>query len=553
MPDRPHPALPVLHRDLRAGRINRREFLTRATCLGLTASAALSVAGAPAQAQTQTQTTAQIVPGGTLRIQQLVKDLNDPRLYDWSEKGNQTRGFLEYLVQLNQDGTLQPMLLESWTANEDASRYVLNLRPGVTWTNGDGFTTADVAHNITRWCDSTVPGNSMATRLSALVDADTGQLRDGALTVEDDLTLTLTLAAPDIALMASLSDYPAAVVHRSYEGQDPFAFGLGTGPFRPVDLQPRVHCILERDPDRPWWGTEIYGGPYVDRVEFLDYGTDPATWVTAAEADEIDLLYESVGNFIEVLDTIGWTRTQTDSAATIVIRGNADAEVAGRKPYADPTIRRALALAVDNEICLELGYAGFGDVAANHHVSPIHPGYADIGPAPYDPAEARRLMAQAGLSEMEHELITVDDEWQRNTGDAVAALLQDAGIPTRRKIVAGQEFWDNWKSHPFSGTQWNHRPLEVQVLSLAYRSNAAWNETGFADPAFDAALDRAMELSDAVARRVVVKEIQTILREQGVIIQPYWRTLYSHHNGRITGADRHPSNEIHICEIGFTA
>ncbi len=549
MPDPHHPALPVLHRDLRAGRLDRREFLTRATCLGLAAPLALGLAGGPAPARAQPQ----ILPGGTLRIQQSVKDLRDPRLYDWSEKANQTRGFLEYLVQLNHDGTLQGMLLESWQANADASGYVLRLRPGVTWTNGDAFTTEDVAHNFARWCDSEVQGNSMVTRLTTLIDPVTGQLRANALRIEDALTLHLTLASPDIALMASLSDYPAAVTHRSYGGQDPYGFGLGTGPYRPVDIQPGSHCVLERDPDRAWWGTPIHGGPYVDRIEFRDFGTDPANWIAAAMADEIDLLYETVGNFIELMDSIGWTRTATDSAATMVIRGNAAAQVAGGTPYADSNMRHALALAVDNAICLELGYAGFGDVAANHHVSPLHPAYADIGPARYDPAEARRLLALAGQSDFEHELITVDDEWQRNTGDAVAALLRDAGIATRRRIVPGQDFWDNWQSYPFSCTQWNHRPLDVQVLSLAYRSDAVWNETGFADPAFDAALDRAMAVSDAQERRVIMAELETILRTQSVIIQPYWRSLYNHHNGRLAGAERHPANEIHVCEIGFTA
>ncbi|WP_135504815.1 ABC transporter substrate-binding protein [Roseovarius aestuariivivens] len=549
MPHPPHPALFDLTRDLHARKLSRREFLTRATALGLTASAALGLSGAPQTARADTS----IARGGTLRIQQLVKELHDPRLYDWSEKGNQTRGFLEYLVQLNRDGTLQGMLLESWEANADATRYVLHLRPDVTWSNGDGFTAEDVVHNFTRWCDTATPGNSMTSRLVSLIDPQTGQMRAEAVTVEDDLTLTLSLGSPDIALIANLSDYPAAVMHRAYAGENPFDFGIGTGPYRPVENIPGTRCILERDQTRAWWGAEVYGGPFVDRVEFLDYGTDPSSWLAAAENDEIDLLYESVGNFIDVLDTIGWTRTETESAATMVIRCNARAEIDGQTPYANAATRRALALAVDNEICLELGYAGFGEVAANDHVSPIHPAHAEIGPPEFDPVEARRLLSDAGMADFEHELITIDDEWQRNTGDAVAALLQDAGIKTRRTIVPGAEFWQNWQTYPFSATQWNHRPLDVQVLSLAYRSNAVWNETGFADPEFDTALDRAMALGDADSRREIMRELQTRMRDQGVIIQPYWRRLYNHHNGRLVGADRHPSNEIHVCEIGFTA
>jgi peptide/nickel transport system substrate-binding protein len=56
----------------------------------------------------------------------------------------------------------------------------------VTWNNGDAFTAEDVAANFIGWCDSTVEGNSMATRMGALVDSDTGVPREGAIEVVDD-------------------------------------------------------------------------------------------------------------------------------------------------------------------------------------------------------------------------------------------------------------------------------------------------------------------------------------------------------------------------------
>ena len=68
--------------------------------------------------------------------------------------------------------------------------------------------------------------------------------------------------------------------------------------------------------------------------KFLDYGTDPASWVAAAAADEVDLLYETVGSFVDAMDGLGWTRTRTETAATTVIRGHQQAEVDGRTPYA---------------------------------------------------------------------------------------------------------------------------------------------------------------------------------------------------------------------------
>ncbi|MFP3398515.1 ABC transporter substrate-binding protein, partial [Brevibacterium sp. SIMBA_078] len=89
-------------------------------------------------------------------------------------------------------------------------------------------------------------------------------------------------------------------------------------------------------------------------------------------------------------------------------------------PYTDVRVRRALAMAVDNAVCLELGFSDNGTVAENHQVSPLHPEYAEL-PAPvFNPAAAAALMQEAGMADFEHELISIDDTWRKNTSDSVA-------------------------------------------------------------------------------------------------------------------------------------
>ena len=531
-----HPAAAMYAEEVRQGQLSRREFLTRATALGLSSAAAYGLLGLPAPAQAQTTPT----QGGTLRMAMETRALKDPRTWDWSELANFSRGWLEYLVEYNADGSFRGMLLESWEANADASEYTLKVRPGATWNNGDAFTAEDVAHNIRRWCDATVEGNSMATRMGTLVDEATKQARDGAITVVDPMTVRLSLTAPDIALIPSMADYPAAIVHPSYDNGSPSANPIGTGPYLPETDEVGVKQVLVRNPNHTWWGTAVYGGPYLDRIEYIDLGTDPSAVFAAASSDEIDATYRTDGDFLPLYEGLGWGVSEAVTAATLAVRFNQSGA-----PYDNRDVRRGLQMAVNNAVVLELGYAGLGLPAENHHVCPIHPEYAELPPLTVDPAAAKAMIEAAGHGATEFELISLDDAWQSGTCDAVAAQVRDAGINVKRTILPGSTFWNDWTKYPWSATEWNMRPLGVQVLAVAYRSGVAWNETAFANAEFDSLLAEALAISDADARREVMAKIQKIMQDEGVLIQPYWRSIYRNFKPGIGGIDMHPTFEHH--------
>jgi peptide/nickel transport system substrate-binding protein len=229
------------------------------------------------------------------------------------------------------------------------------------------------------------------------------------------------------------------------------------------------------------------------------------------------------------------------------------AEVDGIMPYADKRVRQAIAMAVDNAVCLELGYSNLGQVARNQHVGPMHPAWADVPGLPYDPAKALELLTEAGMQDFEMEIVSIDDDWRKNTTDAVAAQLRDAGFNIKRTIIPGSTFWNDWTKYPFSSTNWNHRPLDTQILGLAYRSGEAWNESGFANAEFDALLAEANSLADADARREVMGKLQTIMSDEGVTIQPYWRSLYRHAKPGIVGWDMHIAYLPQMYKVAFAA
>ena len=146
-----HPGVEQMRKSLADGKCSRREFLRTVTLLGVSATAAYSMAGLPdfissAQAASHKK-------GGVLKYGMQVQEMADPATYSWTQKSIVSRHITEYLVETGPDNITRPALAESWEASKD-------LKPGPSICARASSGQTAMTSMPTTWC-STLPAGSI--------------------------------------------------------------------------------------------------------------------------------------------------------------------------------------------------------------------------------------------------------------------------------------------------------------------------------------------------------------------------------------------------------
>ncbi|CCH89429.1 ABC-type dipeptide transport system, extracellular component [Modestobacter italicus] len=318
---------------------------------------------------------------------------------------------MEPLFMVSQDGTeVEPWLASDYTMSDDELTYTIKLREGVTFSNGDPMTAADVKFSID---EDTKTGADGWGFINAAID-----------TVEatDDSTVTIKLKYAWAPLLADLSLFSNAIIPENYGGKTAEEFytaPVGTGPFVWNEWKQGQYVKVDKNPD--YWGD----GPYLDSVTWTVV-PDANTRKLQLQGGQIDIdEFPDWSGFGSLKDAPGITATAFPSTRIDYVAFNQL-----RGPFEDVHVRRAIAYALDREAMVKTVLFGNGE-AADSLLSPGTPYYAKNPDAPsFDLDKAKEELAQSsqpnGFSTSI--LINAGDPNQVSVAQIMQSQLKELGI-----------------------------------------------------------------------------------------------------------------------------
>ncbi|MCW5667969.1 MAG: ABC transporter substrate-binding protein [Piscinibacter sp.] len=335
---------------------------------------------------------------------------------------------LEGLTRIHRDGSVGPLLAESWSADPDGKVYTFRLRRGVKFHDGEAFDASDVKFSFER----------------AKAEGSTNKAKKA---VFDNISRIDTPDAHTVILVLNNADgnFPFRMGEATAVILDPKSAAgtasrpVGTGPYRFEDWKKGSAISLVKNEE--WRGAATVK---MKKVTFR-FISDPAAQVAALLAGDIDGMprFGAPQNLPQF---------QADKRFTVEIGGTGGKTIVSinhrKKPFDDLRVRRALAAAIDRKAIIAGAMEGYGAPIGSHMV-PSDAGYIDLtGANPYDPERAKVLLKEAGVALPLNVTLTLPPPvYARKGGEIVAAQLAKVGIVAKIENVE----WAQWLAGPFKG------------------------------------------------------------------------------------------------------
>lgn len=483
----------------KAKKLNRRGFMEGMLATGATVAGASALWGTKVAAQTPKK-------GGTFRV-----GIHDGNTADSLDPGTTESVFMiqlnhatrSYLTEITNTNQLGPDLADSWEATkDDASEWRFVLNPDATFHNGNKVTPEDVVASI-----NFHRGDETASAAKALLTDVTDVKADG------DNAVIISMAAGNADLPYLMSDYHLVILPAKPDGGIDWESGVGSGPYKIASIEPGVRGELVRHDD---WHRE---GAWFDSINLLVLN-DPNARQTAlitSQVDAVSLVDLKTSALLQrapgvLLDDVA-------SGAHVTLPMFCDVE-----PFNDVNVRLALKHAINREELIDKFLFGHGTVGNDHPIAPSLPYHAaDLEQRTYDPDKANFYLKEAGLDNLSIKLSAADSAYAGAVDMCVlfAEQARSADIDIEVVREPNDGYWSNvWLVKPFVFVAWGARPTPDVMFSLAYKSDAAWNESHWQNVRFNELLLQAKAELDDAKRTEMYAEMQLLCRDDGGTIVP---------------------------------
>ena len=479
------------------GGLSRRDFMQGLMALGVTASGATAILGGARDAWAMTPK-----KGGRLRYAWNLHgpdDTLDPALLSGGLDYVRARSYYNNLTQFNDDLSLRPDLAEEWGVSADGLEWTFKLRKDVEFHDGAPFTADDVIYTLNRHM-----GEDSISRVTEMVNFVSEWKK------VDKHTVKAVLASPNSDLPAILGTFHFKIIRDGAEGEY-FSKPNGTGPFKPVEFSPGVRSIGVRNDNY------FKGEVYLDEIETFGI-TDNVARVNALVSGDVDIIGgvdPKAIKQIEEAPTVEMWSVPSGTYNGIVLSLD-------REPGNDPDFVWALKYLVNRERVVKSILKGQGLVANDH---PIGPPYgadhcAELPQREYDPDKAKFHLEKSGIRETTVEVADV----LPGITDTCLLLQHEAekiGLKFNVKRVPTDGYWGNiWMVRPVFVTGWFMRPTANTMFSIAYASEAPWNESRWKNERFDALLAETRVVQDTGLRHEMYCEMQQLVSDGAGVVIP---------------------------------
>ena len=434
----------------------------------------------------------------------------------WLDPGQVTQGFgssfwftyglHDALVKPMPGKPMAPSLAESWTEGPHHLSFEFKLRKGLKFHNGDPFTAEDVKFSFER-----AQGVELHQKVKEVV-------------IVDPYTAQFILHEPWPDFMAyygRLASSAGWITPKKYiekVGPDGFLkHPIGLGPYKFVSQTPGIELVMEANED--YWRKM----PSVKRLVFKSV-PEATTRLAMLQRGEVDVAYLLEGQFGESI--------QNDPKLKLVFSGGVGTNLLDffamwdpKSPWHDQRVRKPVSLALDRETLNEAANLGASRPTGNI-VFPNMQYAMKIEPDPYDPGQAKKLLAEAGYPNGfdAADMYAVPPYFA--TAEAIGGYLGAIGIKTRLRTMERAAYFSALMSKKLKGVCFCSDAVYGNAstrMAVIVPTDGIYAYGGWPD--VDELFKRQLSETDSEKREEMLHEIQKIVHDR-TRFAPIWEYFW---------------------------